>query len=182
MAQFAGGFSGKRVADIGCGYRAEFARTLIPAVAELVLVDLSLAPDLNGYTNVIALEGRLPDALGGLPSGSLDVVMCNNVLEHLWEPLEALVELRRITAATGVLLINVPSWRGKRFLEVAAFRLKTGCSDEMNDHKMYYDPRDLWPLLVRAGFRPEGIRCFRHKLGMNTFAACRSMGSAADQG
>src|SRR5207302_4036393 len=107
-----------------------------------------------------------------------DVVMCNNVLEHLWEPLDTLMEMRRITAANGVVLINVPSWRGKRLLELSAFRLHTSPPDEMNDHKMYYDPRDLWPLLVRGGFRPKGIRCFRHKFGLNTFAACRNPPSA----
>jgi len=45
--------------------------------------------------------------------------------------------------------------------------------DEMDDHKMYYDPRDLWPLLVEAGFLPHAIRIFRHKVGLNTFAICR---------
>jgi hypothetical protein len=38
---------------------------------------------------------------------------------------------------------------------------------------MYYDVRDLWPVLVRAGFRPSQIRCLSHKLGLNTFALCR---------
>jgi hypothetical protein len=43
----------------------------------------------------------------------------------------------------------------------------------MDDHKTYYDPRDLWPLLVGAGFMPHGIRCFRHKFALNTFAVCK---------
>jgi len=38
---------------------------------------------------------------------------------------------------------------------------------------MYYDVADLWPLLVRAGFKPSHIRCFSHKFGLNVFAACR---------
>ena len=42
----------------------------------------------------------------------------------------------------------------------------------MDDHKWYFDPRDLWPLLVRAGFKPSEIQCHRHKFGLNTFAAC----------
>ena len=42
----------------------------------------------------------------------------------------------------------------------------------------YYDPRDLWPMLVRAGFRPRAIKCHRHKLGLNTFAVCRRVDSA----
>ena len=43
----------------------------------------------------------------------------------------------------------------------------------MDDHKAYYDPRDLWPMLVEAGFKPSKITCFRHKFGLNTFAVCR---------
>jgi hypothetical protein len=52
----------------------------------------------------------------------------------------------------------------------------------MDDHKAYYDPRDLWPLLVRAGFRPSDIRCFRHKFGLNTFAECRRAGAVEEEG
>jgi SAM-dependent methyltransferase len=104
---------------------------------------------------------------------SLDVVLCISVLEHLWEPLETLVELRRVVAPGGICLINVPTWRGKRFLETSAFRFGSSPPEEMDDHKAYYDPRDLWPLLVRAGFLPHNIRCRRHKFGLNTFAACR---------
>ena len=69
--------------------------------------------------------------------------------------------------------MNVPSWLGKPFLEFASFRLGvTNTAEEIDDHKAYYDPRDLWPMLVRAGFRPSRIRCFRHKFGLNTSAVC----------
>jgi SAM-dependent methyltransferase len=176
MHRASGGFDGKRVADVGCGYHATFARTLLPTVAALVLVDVALAPDLRAQPKVQPIEGRLSEALADIPSGSLDVVMCNSVIEHLWTPQETIAELARITAVNGVLLINVPSWRGKWFLELAAFRLGVSPPDEMNDHKTYFDPRDLWPLLRRAGFRPDGIRCFRHKFGLNTFAVCRKDG------
>ena len=50
----------------------------------------------------------------------------------------------------------------------------------MDDHKAYYDVKDFWPLLVRAGFRPSNIRCFSHKFGLNTFAVCRSTNESAD--
>jgi hypothetical protein len=43
----------------------------------------------------------------------------------------------------------------------------------MDDHKMYYDPKDLWPLLVRSGFAPHAISCRRHKFGLNTVAVCK---------
>jgi predicted SAM-dependent methyltransferase len=95
------------------------------------------------------------------------------VLEHLWRPLDTLKEFHRIARTGGSCLLNVPSWRGKWFLEFSAFRLGLSPPEEMDDHKTYYDVRDLWPLLVQAGFVPHNIRCFRHKFGLNTFAACR---------
>jgi SAM-dependent methyltransferase len=165
-------FTGRRVADVGCGYRAGIARTLLDRVDRLVLVDVSLDPGLAEHPKVTAIEGWLPNALEGVADRSQDVVICNSVLEHLWEPLATLRELERIVADDGTLLLNVPSWRGKFFLEFTAFHLDSS-PEEMNDHKMYYDPRDLWPLLVRAGFLPRDIRCFRHKFGLNTFARCR---------
>ena len=51
--------------------------------------------------------------------------------------------------------------------------LKVSTLEEMDDHKAYYDPRDLWPMLVEAGFKTRQITCFRHKFGLNTFAICR---------
>jgi SAM-dependent methyltransferase len=168
-----GSFSGKRLGDFGCGFHATFARSVLDDVASAVLVDVALADDLKSDRRVEAIEGQLPEALAGIPDRSLDVTMCISVLEHLWDPLEMLRELRRLTAQGGVCLINVPTWRGKRFLELSAYRLGLSPREEMDDHKRYYDPRDLWPLLVSAGFVPHSIRCYRHKFGLNTFAACR---------
>jgi SAM-dependent methyltransferase len=173
-----GGFAGKRVADLGCGYEATFARMILDEVAHLVLVDVSLADDLKAEAGkpgakVAAVEGELLGAVRGLPSADLDVVLIVSVLEHVWEPFEVMREIRRALRPGGVCLVNVPSWRGKRYLELSAFKLGLSPAAEMNDHKMYYDVRDLWPLLVKAGFRPEDIECFPHKLGLNTFAVCR---------
>jgi SAM-dependent methyltransferase len=168
-----GEFAGRRVADLGCGYNASFTRTLLDQASSALLVDLALADDLKRHPRVEAIEGSLPDVLPTLESASLDTVLCLSVLEHIWEPQAALIEIRRILAPGGIALLNVPAWRGKWFLELVAFRLGVSPAEEMDDHKCYYDPRDLWPMLVRAGFRPRQIHCKRHKFGLNTFAACR---------
>jgi SAM-dependent methyltransferase len=166
-------FDGLTVADIGCGYEATFARQVLATVERAVLLDVALDPALKTTNRVEAIEGPLPDTLAGVADASVDVAMCTSVLEHLWEPQRALGEMRRILRPGGVCLVNVPSWRGKWFLELSAFRLGLSPADEMNDHKTYYDPRDLWPMLVKAGFRPQDIKVHRHKFGLNTFAACR---------
>jgi len=166
-------FDGARLGDFGCGFDASLARTQLARVRSALLVDVALAADLKRHPRVVAIEGSLLDVLPTVASGSLDLTLCLSVLEHVWEPQALLGELRRVTAPNGVVLLNVPSWLGKRALEFSAFRLGWSPAEEMDDHKWYFDPRDLWPLLVRAGFKPSEIVCHRHKLGLNTFAACR---------
>jgi SAM-dependent methyltransferase len=166
---------GARIADFGCGYDARFVRSVVDRVRSATVVDVSLAADLGSNSKIEAIEGSIPDVVPALPAASFDTVLCVSVLEHLWEPEEALREFRRVLAPGGRLFVNVPSWRGKRFLELAAFRLGVSPAEEMDDHKHYYDPRELWTLLVAAGFKPSGIRCRRHKLGLNTYAVCATV-------
>jgi SAM-dependent methyltransferase len=167
-----GSLAGKDVADFGCGFEATHARSYLHSVRSATLVDVALAEDLKQHPKVRAIEGYLPDSLGGLADQSLDVILLMSVIEHLVDPLTTLVEAHRLLRPGGICAINVPTWRGKRPLEFIAFRLGIS-TDEMDDHKTYYDPRDLWPLLVKAGFTPHGIKCFKHKFTMCTFAVCR---------
>jgi 2-polyprenyl-3-methyl-5-hydroxy-6-metoxy-1,4-benzoquinol methylase len=168
------GFEGKAIGDFGCGYNADLVRSVLQQVASATLVDLAIASDLKAQPNVTAIEGKLPDALEQVPSGSLDSVICNNVLEHLWEPQLALRHIRRVLRKNGIAFVNVPSWRGRFFLETAAFRLHLAPAEEMDDHKRYYSASELWTLLVASGFRPmEIVACRSHKFGLNTFAECK---------
>ncbi|HEV3320931.1 MAG TPA: methyltransferase domain-containing protein [Solirubrobacteraceae bacterium] len=166
-------FDGLRVGDFGCGYHASFARQILPRVQRMLLVDIQLAEDLKNHPKVQAIVGPIEGVLPALPPASLDVVLCLSVLEHLNEPQEALDAFHRVLVPGGLALINVPTWRGKWWLELSAFRLGFSPALEMDDHKRYYDPRNLWPMLVHAGFRPSEIYCRRHKFGLTTFAACR---------
>jgi SAM-dependent methyltransferase len=167
------GFRGKRVGDIGCGFDAVFVRSVLEEVQAATVVDLSLAAELKAHPKIDAVEGHLPDVLARIPSQSLDVIVCNNVLEHLWEPIRAIAEIRRALAPGGVCFLNVPSWRGKVVLETAAFRLGITSAEEIDDHKAYYEPRELWQLVVKGGFKPSQVTCRTHKFGLNTYAVGR---------
>ncbi|HMD47212.1 MAG TPA: methyltransferase domain-containing protein [Acidimicrobiales bacterium] len=168
-----GGGPARRLGDFGCGYEARTTRQLLGSTTHAVVVDVALSPDLKADERITAIEGRLPASLAAVPDASLDLVLCLSVLEHLDEPDRMLTELRRVTAPGGICVVNVPSWIGKRFLEFSAFRLGLSPREEMDDHRTYYDPKDLWPMLVRAGFVPHNIACRRHKFGLNTLAVCR---------
>jgi SAM-dependent methyltransferase len=165
--------------DLGCGCHATLLRALGPRLARGVGVDVEVSDEARAEPRLEFVESTIEDALPRFPSGSFDLVLMISVLEHLWEPLDALRGAYRVLRPGGTLVVNVPTWRGKAFLEFSAFRLGASPALEMDDHKAYYDGRDLWPLLVRAGFAPSAVRMRRHKFGLNLFAtATRRDGDA----
>ena len=174
LRRLIGCVEGRRCADIGCGFDAALSVSLFGGAAQVTLVDVAVDPLAASPGTHRIVEGHLPEVLDSIPDKSFDVIICNNVLEHLWEPEITLRQFHRLLATSGVCELNVPSWTGKRALEFAAFRLRVAPASEMNDHKAYYNPKDLWLLLVRSGFRPQDIKVRRHKLTLNTVARVRS--------
>lgn len=160
------------VADVGCGYKADLAQYLFREAAEVHLFDIEIAPDVQVGKQTHRHSGELKETLTTVPADTFERVFMNNVLEHLVDPRRTLEEIYRVLRPTGRLFINVPTWRGKQWLEFAAFRLGIAPYAEMEDHKMYYEISDLWPLLVAAGFCPSGITVRKHKFGLNLFALC----------
>jgi SAM-dependent methyltransferase len=164
---------GARVLDLGCGFDAATLCGLAPHIAEGTGVDLSISTAARQTPKLDFVEATIEDALPRLRADAFDAVLLINVLEHVWAPLEVLRGIRRVLAPGGAAIVNVPTWTGKTFLELSAFRFGLSPAVEMDDHKAYYGRRDLWPLLVRAGFAPSEIRLRYHKLGLNLFAVAR---------
>jgi SAM-dependent methyltransferase len=158
------------IIELGCGWRAKLLVGLRDRMRRGVGVDFQIDPALRKLEPFTFFEGPIEETLPKLGENCFDVVMLISVLEHLADPFAAIESARRLLKPGGVLLINVPTWRGKFFLEFSAFRLGLSPKVEMDDHKMYYDKRDLWPLLVKAGFPPSRIALRYHKFGLNLFA------------
>ena len=157
------------VLDLGCGYHATYLRALEPRLSRGVGVDFHVSADCRTMPKLSFIEESIESALPALPAEQFDVVLFISVLEHVWDPLAALENCYRVLRKDGVLILNVPTWYAKSVLEFSAFRLGTSPACEMDDHKMYYSKRELWPLLVRAGFKPSGIKLAYQKLGMTLF-------------
>lgn len=160
-------------ADLGCGYHATLLVGLRPLLREGVGIDVKIADEVRDFAPLRFVESPLERALPGLPDLHFDLVLFINTLEHLDEPQAALGHVHRMLKPGGRLFLNVPTWWGKTFLELSAFRLGLSAPCEVDDHRMYYDKRDLWPLLVRAGFRPRRLELRYHKLGLNLFAVAQ---------
>jgi SAM-dependent methyltransferase len=161
------------VLELGCGYRASQLTALEPKLKRGIGVDFQIAPELQTLEKFTFHEGAIEETLETLEGETVDVVMLISVLEHLIEPQFVIQSAWRLLRNSGLLRINVPTWNGKWFLELSAFRFGFSPKVEIDDHKMYYDKRDLWPMLVRGGFRPSQIRLRYHKFGLNLFAVAK---------
>lgn len=157
------------VLDLGCGYHAGYLRALTSQVSSGVGVDFHVSEECKQISGLSFIEESIESALPALPDEKFDVVLFISVLEHVWDPVASLTDCYRVLRRNGTLLVNVPTWAAKPVLEFSAFRLGTSPACEMEDHKMYYGKRDLWPLLVRAGFRPSQIKLNYERFGMTLF-------------
>jgi SAM-dependent methyltransferase len=159
-----------RVLDLGCGHDATLLRSLGDRVSSGTGVDISVSDRARSAPRLNFIEAPIAEALPTIEDSSQDVVLLISVLEHLRDPQPTLNEIHRVLVPGGRVLINVPTWRGKSFLEFSAFRLGTSPAIEMDDHKRYYDRRDLWPMLIEAGFAPSKVKIKYHKFRLNLFA------------
>lgn len=161
------------ILELGCGFQAKNLMALRPRIRQAVGVDFKVSEEVKQSKSIRFIEGPVEQAVSQFGPGSFDAILFISVLEHLWDPLEVLRGCHEWLRPGGVLLVNVPTWLGKGFLEFSAFRLGTSPKQEMDDHKMYYDKRDLWPLIVKAGFAPSRIHLNYHKFRLNLFAVAR---------
>jgi len=162
--------NGLRVLDLGCGYHAACLKVIGERLAEGVGVDFQVSQESRRHPGLRFITSSIEDALPELPGAAFDAVLCISVLEHVWDAARCLSHCHRVLRPGGRLLVNLPTWWAKPVLELSAFRFGASPACEMDDHKMYYSKRDLWPLLVRAGFRPSRVRMHYRKLCMILFA------------
>ena len=155
--------------DLGCGYNAESIHFLHTKFKfkKIIGIDLNVNKNKNGNT-IVLKQGNLNDTLDILDN-SVDVVLSLAVLEHLDNPLHNLKEISRVLKPGGKLIITTPTPLAKPILEFMAHRLKLISSEEINDHKNYFDSKKLRDMLEEANFEKQHIHTSIFLFGFNNF-------------
>ena len=100
-----------RVLDIGCG-DGWFSRQLfgkLPAESELVGWDIALNDSLLGVFSADLPSGMSLTNID--PTGTFDIILCMDVLEHVPDDVTLLTDLKdRFLRPDGRVLISVPAW------------------------------------------------------------------------
>ena len=165
---------GQRILDMGCGggrHAFEAWRRGATVVAldysESELKDVRAV--VGGMLAAGEIAGSTTEAPGGVcngdalnlpfPDDAFDVVVCSEVLEHLWADDRAIAELFRVLKPGGRMAVTVPN----RFPERINWALDDQYHDTPGGHVRIYRRADLETKLRRAGLSLDGVD-HRHAL------------------
>lgn len=136
-----------RLLDIGCslGYFVEAANARGWKAAGIEIS--SYAAEEARKLGLDVRTGVLEDA--GYSSGAFDCVTMWDVLEHVPDPTAHLLEVRRVLADDGLVVIGTPN------LGHVAFRIKRERWRHLKprEHIYYFQKSSITRLLAKAGFR-----------------------------
>ncbi|MBI4097261.1 MAG: class I SAM-dependent methyltransferase [Candidatus Levybacteria bacterium] len=131
--------------DVGCAYG--FMLQKFPDSFEKFGVDISehaIAEAKkrlpNATLKVASAENELP-----FPDSFFDIVICNDVIEHLENPRTALENIRKVLKKGGILYLNTPNfnWLRKNIFAYA---------DKKEHHISLLPHKTLFDLLTEVGF------------------------------
>jgi 2-polyprenyl-3-methyl-5-hydroxy-6-metoxy-1,4-benzoquinol methylase len=146
--------------EVGCG-KGGFGRTLRAAAPEARLVGIEAVPEQADYTRRAAvfdevLEGYFPDVLSDRPE-RFDLVVYNDVLEHIVDPWEVLRRTHDFLAPGGQVLASIPN---VQFLPVVLDLLRarwdyveSGVMDRT--HVRFFTRGSMLDMFEQAGYRVD---------------------------
>jgi len=156
---FPSNLEGKRVVTVGSGPGVDI-EFLVPQneVHAIDIMDepLSIAASkgMQAHTMDLNTNKQLP-----FESQSVDVVVATDILEHLFEPMKALIEIRRLLTEDGFALLSVPNhffWRMRlRILRGGDMILPFHRESKQWDyfHIRFFTSKGFERMLAKAGFR-----------------------------
>jgi methionine biosynthesis protein MetW len=153
-----------RCLDVGCGAGQTYAQLVYRSAASYTGVDVSsTAVDLARSNG---LRAELIDDAASLPfaDDSFDVVICIEVLEHLFLPQQAVSEILRVLRPGGRLIASAPNVGYWRLRANLVFGLWNPLGDALaieqpwrDPHIRFFTPATMRRMLEHVGFSNVGV-------------------------
>ena len=145
-----------RVLEIGCG-SGRFRENSPSEIEYWGVEPVSMAAqEAKGLTRI--LVGTLEEVAPSLPDGYFDLVVCNDVIEHIVDTHKVLATIRTKMTATGWLVGSLPNVRSVWVLLELIFRRdwryrESGVLD--NTHVRFFTFKSARRMLSEGGFNIE---------------------------
>jgi SAM-dependent methyltransferase len=149
---------GERVLDLGCG-AGRFVAALRDAGCEPVGVEIASGALERARAVAPGADLRLLDEDGSIPleHGSVDLVWCSEVLEHVADGAHLLQEARRVLRPDGRLLLTVP-YHGRLQAALIGLVRFDAHFDPQGQHLRFFTRGSLRASLTAAGFAEPQVR------------------------
>jgi len=151
------------VCDIGCGAQGEFLSRNSRLIKQGIGFDKKI--NKSSISNIKFVKTELEDKLP-LENQSVNLVTMLAAIEHLESPQQMLKECYRILQPNGLLLITTPHPWGEPVLGFLN-KLKLVSTEEIEDHKNYFNQNELKKILISSGFSLSNIKTRYFEFGFN---------------
>lgn len=144
------------IVDAGCGYGVLLRRLENAGFSDALGVEaIPSAVSRLRESGVRVLQGDLEEGVEELQGAEADVVVCSEVIEHLYDPAGAIREMRTWLGASGRLVVSVPNeYRLGQRLRMLAGRPIADVS-LVGGHIKFFSWDSLSQMLADSGFRVE---------------------------
>jgi len=151
--------TGKRVLDIGCG-EGSFLMQVREKFEEVYGIDISdIATELCLKNNIIAKKANLNNEPLPFPDEYFDTVVTLDVIEHVFDPVLFINEIKRVLMHGGYTIISTPNIRKiQRITSLIMGHFPRTSYDPVGfdgGHLHYFTSKDLRQLLEQNGFHVE---------------------------
>lgn len=155
----------QRLLEIGCAEAAFSSRLKQDLNLEAWGVEMNAGAAARAAAKLDrVIEGRVEEVLGQLPDGYFDCIVCNDVLEHIYDPYALLTALKGKLSNTGVIVCSIPNIRYYKTLYQLVFKKQWRYEDSGvldKTHIRFFTLNSIRELFSELGFRIiriEGVR------------------------
>lgn len=137
---------GFNIIDIGCGDGQHLIWLQYFKNTYLYGSDYNLLRLRRAQQNVPSVRLLLMDILDiPFDDNYFDMILCNHVLEHIWDDVKALRQMERVLSPNGILILGVPN-EGSQWWQLA-YDLEPHIR-QMTDHVHFYNTEKIYGLIA----------------------------------
>lgn len=150
-----------KILEIGCG-EGNFSAQLLHRVTETWAIE-PYEPSANKAKEKLfkVLVGTLDEKLNEIPDNYFDVIIMNDVLEHLPEPWDDIIKLKSKLHAKGVLVTSIPNVRYSKNIFKMIFKRDWKYTDDLildRTHFRFFTKKSIKRMYSECGYSIQTIK------------------------